>query len=112
MSDLIDQSVCTGDTHIHTHNPSISISANLLPRPRSDTTSVPYKDTFILVGGWEEAEVCQGSFCTIVPHYYDTMLIYEPETDGWTELDDKIRPYGLDNIIAMVVKRSMLPECT
>ena len=28
------------------------------------------------------------------------------------ELEDKIGPFGFDDINAMVVKRSMLPECT
>ena len=63
-------------------------------------TSVPYQDTFILVGGWLD---------TASPTYFDTMYMYQPETEGWELLGDI--GTGRDDIIAMTVKRSMFPEC-
>ena len=67
----------------------------------SDVTSVPYQDTFILVGGWWD---------TAPATYFNTMYMYQPNLgNGWRQLG--VIGTGRDDVIAMTVKRSMFPEC-
>ena len=66
----------------------------------SDVTSVPYQDTFILVGGWWD---------TSSATYFNTMYMYQPEAGSWEQVGDI--GIGRDDVIATTVKRSIFPEC-
>ena len=54
------------------------ISGTYLPQKVSDTTSVPYRDTFILVGGWIDNPN---------PVYLDTMWMFKAWLpDGYSQI--------------------------
>jgi N-acetylneuraminic acid mutarotase len=58
-------------------------------------TSVPFGDTFLLVGG----ETTNGSKLS-------TIYRYNPEDDSWTLLDSRMKE-GKRNVIAMLVDREL-----
>ena len=60
--------------------------------------SVPYEDTFALVGG------------VIDGQHSDAVLIYKPTDDSWVVMEGALKtPKQLTTVIP--VKRSMFPEC-
>ena len=77
---------------------STIFSARNLPIPISDAASVQYKDTFLLVGGKTGGADL------------DTTYMYEPETDSWRELEERL-PEAKNDPVAMIVSRSMFTEC-
>ena len=61
--------------------------------------SVPYGDSFLLVGG----EMCGGD-------YSDRIVQYEPVSETFAELDSRLsRPKS--SVTAMLVNKSIFPEC-
>ena len=75
-----------------------SFSASNLPIPISDAASVQYKDTFLLVGGkTTNADL-------------DAIFMYEPDTDTWVELEERL-PEAKNDVVAVTVSRSMFAEC-
>ena len=77
---------------------STIFSARNLPIPISDAASVQYKDTFLLVGGKTGGADL------------DTTYMYEPDTDSWRELEERL-PEAKNDPVAMIVSRSMFTEC-
>ena len=74
------------------------LSASNLAIPISDAASVQYKDTFLLVGGKTSGADL------------DTIYMYEPDTDTWRELEERL-PEAKNDPVAMTVSRSMFTEC-
>ena len=73
-------------------------SANPLPFAMYGATSVPYEDSFLLLGG------------AILTGYSDAILRYRPQTESWTLLDTKM-PRAAYGMTAVMVKRDIFPEC-
>ena len=66
------------------------------------TDSVPYEDTFALVGGFR----CQGKACG--PS--NAILIYNSSDDSWIEMEDALKT-RLAYATAITVRRSIFPPC-
>ena len=76
-----------------------SSTGNDLPIEIFGAASVPYNDSFLLVGGRE---------CGI--QQLDTILLYIPESDSWVEMPPKLEIPRLDHTV-IPVKRSIFPSC-
>ena len=77
-----------------------SSTGNNLPYTLYGAASVPYNDSFLLVGG----------FTLDTFEYRDTILLYIPESDSWIELPTKLEtPRYYHTVIP--VERSIFPEC-
>ena len=63
--------------------------------------SVPYGDSFLLVGGFDYYDNFQ---------LLDTILQYIPANDSWVELPTKLRTPRADHVV-IPVKRSIFPSC-
>ena len=62
--------------------------------------SVPFEDSFLLVGGYDNSKY----------QYLDTILQYIPSSDSWLELPTKLRTPRADHVV-IPVKRSVFPSC-
>ena len=76
------------------------ISANDLPMDIYNAESVPFEDSFLLVGGYDHFQ----------SEYLDTILRYIPANDSWLELPTKLRTPRADHVV-IPVKRSVFPSC-
>ena len=84
---------------IHCVLNQFSSTGNDLPIALFGAASVPYNDSFLLVGGRE---------CGI--QQLDTILLYIPESDSWVEMPSKLKtPRQLPTVIP--VKQSIFPSC-
>ena len=81
-------------------NFEIFISANDLPRGIYNAESVPFGDSFLLVGGYDSFEF----------ELLDTFLQYIPANDSWVEMPAKLRTPRADHVV-IPVKRSIFPSC-
>ena len=71
---------------------------NDLPFEVIGADSVPYGDTFALVGGEIDGQ------------YSDAVMIYKPTDDSWVVMEGALKtPKYLPTVIP--VKRSMFPQC-
>ncbi len=70
-----------------------------LPQPIRQSTSVPYGNTFLLIGGNKDF------------HFLDTVYEYVAESGTW-----KLHPTRLDtpkrNVGAMLVRKESFPTCS
>ncbi len=71
---------------------------NRLPHPIYASMSVPYGNTFALVGGWN------GTSST------DTVYLYEPGSDTWTLVNDRIA-VPIHHHAAFPVRQESFPKC-
>ena len=62
------------------------------PEPRENGASVPFGDSFIVVGGQS------GDLLT----YYDDILRFDPATEDWVVMDEKIA-FANDDVTAIMV---------
>lgn len=72
-------------------------SANPLPRTIAFATVVPFGDSFLLVGGQEDA---------YSETYLSTVYLYNPDKDSWTLLSAKMSE-AKRNVIAMMADRNV-----
>ena len=77
-----------------------------MPQALGYATVVQLGDTFLLVGGYYEAD----DFPIWTDGDLDTIWKYEPSTDSWTLLDTKI-PFRMENPIALMVDIDIFPDC-
>ena len=76
-----------------------SCTGNDLPFALKGAASVPYNDSFLLVGGYDYHT-----------GYLDTILQYIPESDSWVEMPSKLEtPRRGPTVIP--VKLSIFPSC-
>ena len=66
----------------------------------SNAESVPFEDSFLLVGGYDYSR----------DEYLDTVLQYIPASDSWLELPTKLRTARADHVVIPVM-RSVFPSC-
>ena len=62
--------------------------------------SVPFGDSFLLVGGFDSSRY----------QLLDTFLQYIPANDSWIEMQAKIKTPRADHVV-IPVKRSIFPSC-
>ena len=73
---------------------------NDLPFELNGADSVPYEDTFALVGGLNDTSNT----------YSDAILLYKPTDDTWIVMEGALKtPKELPTVIS--VKRSIFPKC-
>ena len=77
-----------------------NVSANNLPMYITNPDSVPFKDSFLLVGGFDYSR----------DQLLDTFLQYVPANDSWIEMPSKLRTPRADATV-IPVKRSIFPSC-
>ena len=75
---------------------------NFLPYEVTTADSVPYEDTFALVGG----HMCLDSLC----YDSDDILLYKPTNDSWVVMEGALKTQ-LSYPTAITVKRSIFPAC-
>ena len=75
-------------------------SANDLPTYIYNAESVPFGDSFLLVGGFDDSRY----------QLLDTFLQYIPANDSWVELPAKLKTPRADHVV-IPVKRSIFPSC-
>ena len=68
-----------------------------LPHPIENAASVPFGDTFLIVGGMSEAK------------YLDTIFRYDAENAAWALLDASLSEARV-NAVAMMVDRALFHE--
>ena len=68
-----------------------------LPHPIENAASVPFGDTFLVVGGMSEAK------------YLDTIFKYDAENAVWALLDASLSEARV-NAVAMMVDRALFHE--
>ena len=95
MSELVAPAEQVYETICHLH-----LTANRLPRPISEAAVVPYKDSFLLVGGGNRDD---GLF-------FKDIYQYDIENDAWIEVEGKMKTARSDPI-ALPVQESLFPEC-
>ena len=71
---------------------------NDLPFELNGADSVPYEDTFALVGGLNDTSNT----------YSDAILLYKPTDDTWIVMEGALKT---PKELPTVVKRSMFPNC-
>ena len=73
---------------------------NDFPLELSRADSVPYKDTFALVGGYQYYDYSAS----------DAILLYKPTDDSWVVMEGALKtPKEYPTVIS--VKRSLFPQC-
>ena len=76
----------------------LSFSANDFPGDISDVDSVPFGETFLLVGGMSNGANT------------DSILVYSPTGDSWNYVEGRLES-GKNKTTAMLVQKSMFPSC-
>ena len=84
---------------IYSVNDDMWRMADPLPYAIDGATSVPYEDSFLLLGG-----ITTGG-------YTDGIFMYVPQTDSWTNLYPLKMPRAAFGVTAMMVDRDIFPEC-
>ena len=81
------------------HVKLVCISANPLPKSIYYAASVPYDNSFLLIGGY-------GSGTGDLADIYK----YNPDNDEWTMLESELKTPRYRHV-ALLVPQSIFPEC-
>ncbi len=70
-----------------------------MPKMQYRSSTVPYKDSFLIVGG---AQIFHGPT--------DKIFEYDSDAEGLTEMDAKLEA-GLNYGVAVLIPDGMMPDC-
>ena len=81
------------------HVKLVCISANPLPKSIAYAASVPYDNSFLLIGGRD------------ANGYLADIYKYNPDNDEWTRLESELKTRRRSHV-ALLIPQSLFPECT